>query len=329
MPPFRDLVKNHFSHQTHRFIVHGVFDGAQLEPDPDMLVCQNLLSSSFLISREMRCADQIIIHGLFSNHLLYLLFLNSQVLGKCHWVMWGGDLYVGRMEKKDWRWHKNEFFRRFVIKRLGYLVTYVPGDYLIAKEMYGAKGTYEECIMYPSNVFHEICETRKDRTVLRIQVGNSADPTNLHHEIFRKLERFKESEIQVCVPLSYGDPVNAREVKRAGNEIFGEKFCAIDKFMSASKYAEYLSNIDIAIFNHSRQQGMGNIVKLLGMGKKVYLRQGVTSKGFFDGIGVKTFCVDNIDVERLDETIADNNSEIIRRFFSENKLIEQYKNIFE
>lgn len=39
-------------------------------------------------------------------------------------------------------------------------------------------------------------------------------------------------------------------------------------FMDFNEYINFLSTIDIAIFNHKRQQGMGNIITLLGMGKK-------------------------------------------------------------
>ena len=39
-----------------------------------------------------------------------------------------------------------------------------------------------------------------------------------------------------------------------------------------SDYLKILGKIDIAIFNHERQQAVGNITSLLGLGKKVYIK---------------------------------------------------------
>ena len=39
-------------------------------------------------------------------------------------------------------------------------------------------------------------------------------------------------------------------------------------FMEYKLYFEYLCTIDIAIFAHNRSQDMGNIINLLGLGKK-------------------------------------------------------------
>ena len=38
--------------------------------------------------------------------------------------------------------------------------------------------------------------------------------------------------------------------------------------MNNKDYIQFLNQIDIAVFNHNRQQAMGTIRSLLGMGKK-------------------------------------------------------------
>lgn len=49
----------------------------------------------------------------------------------------------------------------------------------------------------------------------------------------------------------------------------------------------FLSSLDIAIFAHNRQQGFGNTVSLLGMGKTVYLKEEVTTYQALEKIGLK------------------------------------------
>lgn len=105
----------------------------------------------------MQQADKIILHGSFNQHVVRLLFLMPRVLKKCYWVMWGGDLYVHKLgNHTSRRWKVNEFIRRPVIKNMGHLITYIKGDYALAREWYGARGNYQECFMYPSDLYKEL-----------------------------------------------------------------------------------------------------------------------------------------------------------------------------
>jgi len=49
---------------------------------------------------KMQKADKIILHGLFDNKMVFILFLQPWLLKKCYWVMWGGDFYFP--EKQSW-----------------------------------------------------------------------------------------------------------------------------------------------------------------------------------------------------------------------------------
>ena len=53
--------------------------------------------------------------------------------------------------------------------------------------------------------------------------------------------------------------------------MFGGKFTPLLDYMSPLEYSSFLSGISIGVFNHDRQQGLGNIRKLLRMGSKVYV----------------------------------------------------------
>ena len=54
------------------------------------------------------------------------------------------------------------------------------------------------------------------------------------------------------------------------------------------------------MFNHNRQQAMGNTITLLGLGKKVYMRRGVAQWSFFESHKIKVFDIVNFDLQVLD-----------------------------
>ena len=325
--PFRDLIRNNFQIAEHHFVVHGDI-GEKLQ-----LACANtsvfpcLIKSIATISIMMRRADKIILHGLFSSHLLYLLTTQPWLLKKCYWVMWGGDLYVHQAEKRDWRWEKNEILRRFVIRRLGNFITHVKGDYELAQRWYGARGRWHECFMYPSNVFKDHPVKPKEGATINILVGNSADPSNNHIEVLDKLRAFRDEDICIYSPLSYGDRGYAMEIYAYGKEVFGDKFVPMLDFKSREEYISLLEKIDIAAFNHQRQQGMGNIITLLGLGKTVYMRNDITSWEMFFDFGIIVRDIEMFSLVRNDEKTQSGNRHFVASFFSKEKLVDQWRRI--
>ena len=314
--------------EDHAILTYGKSNGWS----SDLKIAHKTLSgfrwaSSFLNSA--REAEKIILHGLWNSRLIVLLALHPSILKKCYWVIWGGDLYSYSMGKKNLKWYAAELFRRPVIRGVGHLITYVQGDAELARKWYGAIGRYHECIMYTSNIYRDYAIDEQSHSAVNIQIGNSADPCNNHLEILEKLKFFHDQNIVIYAPLSYGNQAYARTVIAAGNAIFGDKFKAMTDLMPFDQYLEFLGQIDIAVFAHKRQQGMGNTITLLGMGKKVYMRSDVTSMATFDGIGVKVFDFSDIDLMPISIEIKNKNKTQLRNRFSEAMLIKQWSAIFE
>ena len=126
--------------------------------------------------------------------------------------------------------------------------------------------------------------------------------------------KFKNEDIQIYVPLSYGDKDYAKKVIDYGKSLFGDKFIGITEFIPYNEYICFLKNIDIAVFNHQRQQAMGNTINLLAMGKKVYFRECATQKIFFSNLKRKAFKIKDIDV--IKSFLLENNSKILMKYFS-------------
>lgn len=275
-------------------------------------------------------ANKIFLHSLSNNYTIIFLFLNPWFLAKCNWIMWGGDLYS--FEERDYSKIKNKIFYKiedYVKGNLGYYSTVVEGDYRLAQKYYNAKGTYYKGFNYPSNLYKEIHLEDKKDDILNIQIGNSAYRTNNHLEILDKLEKFKNNKIRLFCILSYGDKEWAEEVIKYGYEKFGKKFIPILNFMEFDEYMKFISKIDIAIFAHDRQQGVGNIVSLLSMRKTVYIKKEVTTYEMLKEKGIEILNFNELsDLEPLAMEIRKNNEEIIKNEFSKEKLKENLARSF-
>jgi len=322
IPPFIEFLLKNFDTKNHKFVILGSkdFKFGLKEEWPIIFIDKKIkyIKLFYLINK----SNQIIIHGLWNERLVQLLLLQPWVLKKCYHVMWGGDFYFPEQQS---------LAKRELIKRIGNFITYIDGDYEYVKKFYEARGKYHKCFMYPSNIFKDYnITTKKENNIINIQVGNSATETNQHLKVFDIISKFKDKNIKIFCPISYGNKEYAKEVEKRGKELFGDKFIAINEFMPYERYFEFLANIDIAIFFHNRQQGMGNTINLLGMGKKVYLNKNTPQYKLFESLGVKVYDFEEeFNLEIIDEEVNEKNQRIIRKYFSEENLKKQLKNIFE
>lgn len=277
-------------------------------------------------------AKKVYLHGLFDKKVIMFLYMFKSFSKKSYWQMWGGgDLDIPTEAQSRTLWYK--ITKKVKGNFCGY-VSYLPGDYALAKELYDAKGIYYHSLMYESNTFNAIeLKPAPEDHVIRIQVGNSADSANNHFEIFDSLDKFKGENIEIYCILSYGEkpwsPGWTQKVVERGKEMFGNKFIPVVDFMGFEEYLEFLGKIDIAIFAHKRQQAMGNTISLLGLGKKVYLRSDVTSWALFKDIGINLYDVEDLNIDKLGVTEKQNNISLIKKHFSTEIHYKQLQKLFE
>jgi len=330
IPPFIDFLKDNFAFDTHEFLLLGGMAQEQLKKDSNVFLVKkgkfSLLKYYIKCALKMHKSKKIILHGLFDRRLVLILFFMPWLLKKCYWVMWGGDLYSYKLARRDWKWHVRECFRRSVIKNMGFLVNGTGGDVDLAREWYGAKGKHIKCFNYPSNIYKEYNTPKKTKFCINIMVGNSADPSNNHLEVFDKLEAFKEKNIKIYTPLTYGNSEYSRFIIDQGKQRFGEKFVALTDHMPFSQYLVFLGDIDIAVFNHRRQQALGNTITLLGLGKKVYLNSASTLNGVFEEFAIEVFDVSVMTIDLIENQTAENNTKNVKAVFSKESLINSLAN---
>lgn len=332
IPPFIDFVKENFDFTQHEFLLNDGMAASYLSEHKRIYLAKNgnfsQIKYYLKCMIDMHYAKKIILHGLFDKKVVTMLFFMPWLLKKCYWVIWGGDLYIYQKGEKDWRWQRTEFFRRPVIKNMGSIVGYISGDYELAKKWYGAKGRHISCFMYPSNLYKDYRLKKKKDETINIQVGNSADPSNNHTEILERLLTYKEQNIRIFAPISYGNTDYANELIEFGNTHFGEKFIPLLKFMPFNEYLDYLSKIDIAIFNHKRQQAMGNSIVLSGLGKKIFMRNDVPQWTYLKYHGIKVYDNQFLDLNILSKEVADQNRKKVSELFSKDNLLAQLNLLF-
>lgn len=327
IPSFIELIKENFLFGNHNFLLFGNLKDYPIKLDKNIIYFQSVFQIIKLISM-MNSSEKIILHSLFNPIVVWLLLFQPWLLRKCYWVIWGGDLYCYKARRDTIKSHLYESVRGFVIKRLGHFVTYFKGEYELARTWYGVGGVHHECFTYPSNIFNNLKLKLQDHTSTNILVGNSATYSNQHIAILEKLMDYRDQDIKIFVPLSYGDALYADQVIEFGKSQFGNKFYPIKEFMPFDKYINFLATIDIAVFNNNRQQAVGNIISLIGLGKKVFMRTDVSSWKSLREMGVYVFDIDNLEISKLEFQYGDHNKRVVTKHFSKTSLIRQLEGIF-
>ena len=337
IPPFVKLVREEFEEERHYFWLLNSPEGHPVDDGPDVYVCEKGFVAKFRgyvkLIVHLHVANKVLLHGLFNPRLVLILALCPWVLAKCYWVIWGNDLYQYKTVSRSAPSRIKESLRRIVIPKIGHLVTYIEGDVRLARKWYGARGVHHECLMYLSNVVNpDIIAapvTTTGQSGVRILLGNSAHPSNNHVEALKSLLPYKNQDIKIFVPLSYGDAKHAKKVISFGKRCFGEKFVPLTEFMAFDQYLEFLETLDIAIFNHQRQQAMGNTITLLGMGKTVFMRDDVSQWEFLSGLGITLNDIAGLSLRVQGPELARQNARIVQAYFSRETLRRQLTDIFE
>lgn len=172
----------------------------------------------------------------------------------------------------------------------------------------------------------------------KVLVGNSASFTNNHFEAFEFLQevaKSAESPLQVIVPLSYGDDCCKQAVLKKGKVCFGDNFHPVTDFMSIDDYIALIKQCGFVVMNHKRQQAVGNIVIMLYLGARVFLREENPTYQMFKSEGVVVNTVDELKAQPgllktpLTENEITNNIEVLYKHWSKAVIDQKTKDLVE
>lgn len=277
-----------------------------------------------------------------------------------YWLPWGSDLYRSiEVDLYDETTKKficdkkmnisiNNNYRNSIqytyikgtIRKTSYIITLNKGDYNLVRENFITNAKHLK-FSYPNPVdFITLDKIIQDNDLkynfkksfnYLIQLGNSGDPANNHLEVLNMLKEKVTGNYGVIVPLSYGDKKYINELICEGKKILGERFIPLTEFMNAKEYFKVLKQVDIAIMNHNRQQGVGNILALLYLGKKVFLKENITTYEAFKNLGLEISCISDItnrncidvkEIVKCKSKMIERNKIIIKENYCEETLVE-------
>lgn len=275
-----------------------VYDGTKLE----FIDYENIINNTRIISL-LTNANMIIISWVDKILCTILTLLSSNIIHKCYLHFWGGDFYDIRTFYARFAIHLPLFIPKSYLKRLyfskkipifakeilmrysqGYcfrhckaLVFLIAGEYEKFRAITHIKHKYYIAPM-PCDTKTKIklelyrkLEENKDNSY-KILIGNSADKSNNHISAFKALSHYAQENITIYCPLSYaGEADYIKKVVDIGQATFGKHFIPLLDFINKEDYIKLLATINIGVFFNDRQQAMGNIALLLGLGAKVYM----------------------------------------------------------
>lgn len=276
--------------------------------------------------------DKIIYHGVFDQNIIDFFVVNRRLLNKLYLYFWGGDKFY---LKNKWDNAK----KKFLIRNAHAIITILPEEQRFLLKYYRPKGKLF-CAFYCLDGIRNYMQRRQiageEKDYIAVLLGNSATQTNHHIDMLHKLSKYKDEDIRIYAPLSYGDFNYAKTVVDEGRKIFGEKFIAIKEFMEQGEYFSFLDSMDIGIFDMNRQQALGNIMALLAFGKKIYFRNHSVLKHYFlvenhcdiwttDEIGRMSFS----DFISFSQDSVEKNEMAMKRIYMKEYRIEEWEKIFD
>jgi len=300
-------------------------------------------------------AESIYIHFLFE--YICELYYKCRPSGKLVWVYWGGDFYnyvdfelydektkvilqkIGfSLGSENDYCSNNVIYRNYTIRHLDEIHMFdTTFEYSIMKKNY-LTNMFAKRFVYPNPIDYvstnRVKKTDKRTTIL---IGNSGNPSNNHFDALATVKEMNQEEIRLIIPLSYGIP-SIEYFKELINYIRNNLTCEVEilkEMLSPKEYNEILEKVDMAIFNHRRQQAVGNIRKLMKLGKIIVMNPESPLFSYLNNIDIKVLSVNDTNLSSvmkeltLNKEILQRNSEIIDTYFGENIITTQINKIFD
>lgn len=295
MPPsqrmisgYLDMIENNFDCNEHYILFNADIPSSS----SSILFYKNVQSIKYIgkgkinkyinLLKIMRRADYIIFHSFKPNYKwLIFLFFNIDLIKKSVWIIWGIDLYEYNYKKLSFRSRIKKYIEDKIKKSFKYVVTIFEPDIDVYYKKFKNNNFFCAPYGFTNDRFKQmdnLINKHNDETVdLNILVGHNGFMFNNHINTLKILNKFKFDNIRLFLPISYGNNPLYGKVSYVEalvsfvNFRYSNKVTLLRKLLPNDEYTQFLSKIDVAIFNSSRQNGLGNILQLLYMGKKVYL----------------------------------------------------------
>lgn len=278
-----------------------------------------------LIKDLQRKGEYVIIHNLAMNNR-ELCKMDKDIASRCIWCVWGPDLYrnIELIKPRSFIYRTLRFLYHILKYHELYtqrkLLEEVKKSELVLNEFKaicaGFEGDIEEIYrrfplvsvfqaLYPGEFYYEdikkwdLKKEEVNTSTLKILLGHCGTPLLQHKKWLKRLIPFA-SQIELYLPLGYGNKSYSDRIERYAKRKFGENVHIYRNKMETEKYyLDILSKVDIAIFDFSIQCAYGNAMLLFHLNKKIfYPKNSVMYNGFLKN-GAKVYALENLNIQQL------------------------------
>ena len=342
---------SYFDHEQHE-IGYVISDSSGSVSDDSLTIRQhefftkdkNPIACVRLFRKLLKQYDYIVLHSFFVlarfSSLLYLLPKSD--MKKLIWIEWGADLYDPSTGLK-------KRMRDRVKKSVGAFVAIFPPDADIYRKTFPGSKAKVYCARYLSRLKgakltntgiwekSRLQISKEQNEPVYVLIGQNNQEHLNHIDALKALEKYKDENIRVVLSLSYGGSSDeyVETVSNTARSIFGDKAILLTGFMPKEEYFELTKRIDIAIFNTTRQSGLGNINRMLFRRVKLYLRADGTMYDYYldNGFPVQDFAsIGNESFDQFSEVPDNGDYDKMNSFFDEladtGKICEDWKKIY-
>ena len=280
--------------------------------------------------------SQFIFHSLLSRWL-WLRLRFSGLLPRSHWVSWGADLYQHTLGPSSLKQRIARRIQASACARLRSVTCLNPGDAQLLTQVLGRQKV--EVRPYPIVGVSAPVVSQQDKATgqagqpIRLLLGNSAAPSNNHHELIAAVQPFiaqashSERSIRCYMPLNYAGRADyVQQIIDHGREQLGAAFVPITEMLTKQDYDQLLASVDGAVFAHDRQQGLYVAYYMLLNGKKLFLKQTTSTYQNFIHYGLHIESLEQLASQSLSHLAASdpqhrlNNQTIVTQQFTETAL---------
>ena len=275
--------------------------------------------------------DYVYTHSMFLSPQIKigLMLLRPKCLDKIVWIEWGYDLYA--LESGSLKELLKNGVKRFVQllfdRNIKNFVAIHPVDIEVFKKRFRNNANVH-VVQYR---FSKGCDDFtfnykkiqiKDK-ILRgepivIQINHRAEPDFLHEKVLNQLKAYRNENIKILLPLSYGDQEYADRIEKYAIDIFGkDKVWSLRKFVDLTEYRKILGSVDIFVLHTNRQVALGNIFTMFYLQKKIYLPEDSSLYRFFVGNGLHIDRIEELGQIPFDSIASDVDTQTARKYIEE------------
>ncbi|ARD21660.1 TDP-N-acetylfucosamine:lipid II N-acetylfucosaminyltransferase [Shewanella japonica] len=328
LPNYKVFLEAEFSKVHNDFIYLG--DHTGLVIDEKTLIIPDEFYSAIKILISVNKYNKVIFHSLPSNKILFVLSFFIGRFSHIDFVLWGGEIHHKNVMASSIRSKVKNYFAKQFLRKIKNYITYIKSDFELIQLISKNSNLINLGAIYPSNICGQIeSDTIIHKTDNRVLIGNSAIKRNNHFDVIKKLASKKLNNIDVYLPLAYGNVGDYSDslIKYTANHLSYCRVHPLMNFIEFESYLRLLSTMTAAIFYNDGQQAMGNILQLFYYKVKVFLKKDSNAWCLVTELGFVVYSIDDFNLE-LDELVLEENKNNAIRLFSYQTTTNHYERYF-